>query len=455
MKKLLLFVAVFLVAPYSIAAGPYSALANSVNLGTNFSTPQAACAAVVAYWTGHLPSVTFALTQVTAGKCYASENGVGSTVHGTYSPGDEPVVTPQCQSGTLSGFTLNVGTNVLGTQYPTGATPSYPTSDGSCQLSNVAVEGCFSTPNSDGKTQTFYCSFHGTRTGVDTPTGTAPSPSTPPAGSTQTPVTSPPTSVAQGQSCPAGTVSLGIDSTGGTICGGSGTSPATPTQTEVKQPTAMATNPDGSTTTTDVTTRTNKDGSTTTTTTTTTTGTDGTRTTTVAQSTSQKPVSSGGGAGVQDKPQTDFCAQHPELNACKNSSVTGLACAVAADNTACEGDAIQCAILRQQRKEYCENTAANPQQALAQQVIAGNDPLKSTLPSKENAATVNMQSFDQSAFLGGGATCFNDKQVNVMGQVIALPFSEVCDYLLPLRFVMMTIAALVSYRIIAKPVLGD
>jgi hypothetical protein len=272
---------------------------------------------------------------------------------------------------------------------------------------------------------------------------------------TTSPSDVPPFNPAQGQGCPKGTVSLGIDSTGGTICGGSGTSPSTPTQTEVKQPTATTTNADGSTTTTDATTHTNSDGSTTTTTTTTTTGTDGKKTTTVTQSTSQKPSSSGGGSGVQDKPQTDFCAQHPELNACKNSSVTGLACAAAVDNTACEGDAIQCAMLRQQRKEYCENTAGNPQQALAQQVIAGNDPLKSSLPSKENAATVNMQSFDQSAFLGGGATCFNDKQVNVMGQVIALPFSEVCDYLLPLRFVMMTIAALVSYRIIAKPVLGD
>jgi hypothetical protein len=111
-------------------------------------------------------------------------------------------------------------------------------------------------------------------------------------------------------------------------------------------------------------------------------------------------------------------------------------------------------MLKQQRLEYCQNTAVNPQQTLAQQVLAGNDPQKSTLPSKDNATPIAMQSLDQSGFLGAGTSCVSDKSITVQGYAINLPFSKACPYLIPLRFVMMTIAALISYRIISKPVLG-
>jgi hypothetical protein len=119
----------------------------------------------------------------------------------------------------------------------------------------------------------------------------------------------------KGRGCPKGTVSLGIDSTGGSICGGSGTSPATPTKTEVKQPTQTTSNPDGSTTKVDSITRTNSDGSSTTTTTTTTTGADGKVTKAESSVTSPKPAGAGGGGGKNDSSddkKDDFCCQKSE-----------------------------------------------------------------------------------------------------------------------------------------------
>ncbi|WP_188381936.1 hypothetical protein [Oxalicibacterium faecigallinarum] len=105
-----------------------------------------------------------------------------------------------------------------------------------------------------------------------------------------------------GQGCPAGTTAIGVDSSGTSICAGSGTSPSTPTQTEVREPTVNVTNPDGSTSSTDVIRRTNADGSVTTTTINVNISPTGVKTTTTSTVTGNAP---GGGAGKNDKANDD------------------------------------------------------------------------------------------------------------------------------------------------------
>jgi hypothetical protein len=399
--------------------------------------------------------------------CYFIQgNGYGTSVgrqsFGTCSDGSAPnTALPEaqqcadpivCTPGREFSVTVSQGFKIPGTNKTSDM--KAPTNINGCRVyaSSEVVE-CKASPTGE-----VFCTWRATEGGV-APAGETPgSPAVMPTDATPDKV--PEHNPALGQGCPKGTVSLGIDSTGQSICGGSGTSPATPTKTEVKEPTTNTTNADGSTTKVETTTRTNTDGSTTTTTKTTTTGADGKVTTTEGSVTGSKPGGAGGVGGGQgtsdakDEDKSDLCKQHPELNICKNSEVSAGACAGGTDSTSCTGDAIQCAILREQKKQWCELNKENPSATLGNQAVAGNDPIKSTLPTKDNALTINMQSLDQSGFLGGGS-CFQNKTVNMMGRSVVLPFSNVCPYLEWLRYVIMLIAALVSFAILKKPVLGD
>jgi len=305
--------------------------------------------------------------------------------------------------------------------------------------------------------QDFFCTFTSTRDGGVTPTGQPAEPQPSLDRTQDKPATTGSKSAGEGKSCPAGTMALGVDSTGGMICGGAGTSPTVPPKTEVKTPPVTTNNADGSTTKVETSTRSNSDGSTTTTTTTTVTGANGGTTVTQSTSTSQKPAASGGGGGKNDSSddkKDDFCIKNPSLNVCKNSEVMAGSCSDGNDSTSCTGDAIQCAILREQKRQYCELQKENDSATLGNQTIAGNDPKKGDLPTKDNAAQISMQSLDQSGFLGGGS-CFQDKTFTVQGITVTMPFSKVCPYLEWLRYVVMVIAALVSLKIVSKPVLGD
>lgn len=112
-------------------------------------------------------------------------------------------------------------------------------------------------------------------------------------------------------------------------------------------------------------------------------------------------------------------------------------------------------MLKQQRKEYCENTKETAFTELGKQLIAGTDPLSSTLPTKANGVTVDFAAnLDQSGFLGGGS-CFADKSVSLMGATVSLPFSSVCPYLLPLRYALMIAAMMAAFRMVSGSVLRE
>ncbi|HJW54708.1 MAG TPA: virulence factor TspB C-terminal domain-related protein [Burkholderiaceae bacterium] len=123
------------------------------------------------------------------------------------------------------------------------------------------------------------------------------------------------------------------------------------------------------------------------------------------------------------------------------------------ENTACEGDAITCAILRQQRKEYCENQKESDISNLGKSIMAGSDP--KSLPSVANASSVDLSStLDSSGFLGGGS-CFSDRSFSYGGMSLTIPFSRVCEYLLPLRVAIMLMALLASFRLLSQSILRE
>jgi hypothetical protein len=341
---------------------------------------------------------------------------------------------------------------LTGARYSVGGCIVRPTSANNCRLSQ--------TPSANG----YYavtCNVNTLTNGQAAdpgPPGTDPMAGGSPANPNDTSLEPSATPPSPQGSCPAGSVPSGQDSSGMTICiGKTPSTPSTPASTTTtSQPPAVTSNPDGSTTTTQVSSSTNADGSVTTVTKVTTVGADGS-VVTKTDSVTKKPDGSVGGkddATAKDE-KSDLCKLHPELNICNNSQVQGT-CAL----ITCTGDAIQCATLRAAATMQCaqqkqiDDLNASPMKALGDSVIAGNDPIQSQIDGLKNGTTVDMQSLDQNGWLGGGS-CFADKSFSVQGHSVTIPFSRACSALVVLRYAIMIVAMLVSFKIVSGAVIRE
>lgn len=145
-----------------------------------------------------------------------------------------------------------------------------------------------------------------------------------------------------------------------------------------------------------------------------------------------------------------WCKDHPDLNACRNSTISGLC-----KEITCVGDAIFCSVAQQSAEANCRavrdriELEATDAYKLAIQAVAA--PLPGA-PSKSNGEFISMPSFDSGGFIGGGS-CFSDKTVSVSGHSIVLPFSKVCDYLVSLRYALMICAMLLSMKIVSGSII--
>jgi hypothetical protein len=360
--------------------------------------------------------------------------------------GDPPP--PTCTAGHTFEATISQGTKIEGTNKSTDM--KYPSNVGGCAVVVVELLNCMSTA-----TGAVYCKYKlkqtgATSSGTDTETTTPPSDATKP---TPTPAFNP----ALGQGCPSGTVQIGTDSAGGSICAGSGTAPAKPSPPpQTTQPDVTTQNPDGSSTTTKTTTRQNDDGSTTTTTRTITTNPDGSVTERETEVTGQTPTGATGKADPTKEESSDFCKKNPHLTICQNSTISGTCAA-----TSCTGDAITCEIARRVREANCkrqeeiDETKSKAAYKLGESLLAGTDPNGSALPSPSNATNINLgTSLDQTAFLGGTGSCLADVPFTANGMSFTIPFSNVCPYLLPLRYAMLIIAGFISLRLFGRSILS-
>lgn len=254
--------------------------------------------------------------------------------------------------------------------------------------------------------------------------------------------------------CPAGTVHAGMSASGIPMCIGTGsTPPAKPPQpkTEVEKNEPQ---PDGSTKNTKTVTTTNADGSTTKTVTVTVTKTDGTKEVSGTADTSATPS---GAAGKSDRPpeddKYDLCKTNPNLSICREGSVTGTC-----GQIQCVGDAIQCATLRAAAAMECKQRAdedlikASPIHSLGNAAINGKDPMEDQLPKASRAQTVDVAGIAADGWLGGGAA-FDDVTFTIMGKSITIPFGKWSGYLVGLRYALMVVASLVSFRILSGAIL--
>jgi hypothetical protein len=319
-----------------------------------------------------------------------------------------------------------------------------------CNLEIIEVLRCYDIPNG-ANPDTTYCSYKTRQSGGVSNSGPHPN-----AGEEDKPkerTDQPPMPGNDDGSCPRGTVNAGLSASGIPMCIGQGTdpknTPAAPPKTEVEknEPTA-----DGGTKNTKTETVTNADGSTTKTTTVTITGPGGEKSTTQDKTTGN---SSSGAPGKETKPEdkSDLCKQNPNLAICKNSTVGGKC-----GETTCTGDAIQCATLRSVAVLQCK--AEKDEEALktsglaakGQAAIDGKD--LEGLPGPKNGTFVSVPGMKAEGWLGNGAA-FEDVSFSLQGHEVVMPLSKWSSYLLPLRYVMMIIASLISYRILAGAVLKE
>lgn len=392
-------------------------------------------------------SGTDAPLYTTAVRCLP--DGATAPVNGVCAPPG-----PTCATGEKKEAAIYQGMKDPVTGGIVGGNYAFPTSIDGCMIRVTSLKSCVSKP--DGQV---FCTYRYT-VNQPAPTGTngvvsAGAPTGPLKEEIATGA-----AAGNGEGCPAGTVSIGVSGSGMIQCAGSGTNPPSAgvsSPTTVKPP-VTTTNPDGSTSTKQDTVTTNKDGSTTTTTSQTTTLGDGTKTTSSSQTTGNATDGTSGVADAKtgaDPNRADLCALHPELNICKNSTFSG-----ACGEVSCTGDAIQCGILRAAAAKACEEktdrdalTAAG-YKVLGDKLLSGVDP-STGLPSKTNAAQVQMPgSLDAAGWLGGGA-CFPDKQLTVAGHTVNISFTKACEPLIAFRYALMIIALLVSFRMLSGTILKD
>lgn len=121
--------------------------------------------------------------------------------------------------------------------------------------------------------------------------------------------------------------------------------------------------------------------------------------------------------------QKSFCESNPNLTICKDSEAT--AAASCSTPPTCKGDAVTCAILKQQWTLGCMyevETAESATYGAAKAGTDGFDPDK----MRSNAAVVTVDGqFDTSHFLS--SSCPQAKTVTVMGHSVSLPFDASCE----------------------------
>lgn len=144
----------------------------------------------------------------------------------------------------------------------------------------------------------------------------------------------------------------------------------------------------------------------------------------------------------EEKPTDSFCKENPNSPLCKTSSWGGSCAAFA-----CDGDAVQCAIAKEQHSRNCKlYDTATALSTLGDQVTAGADPLAATLPSSSNPSVVNLpSSFDQSNVLTGG--CITDLTLSIRGTPFIVPLSAMCPYLEIMGSLLVAISLLSGVRL--------
>ncbi|WP_422848878.1 hypothetical protein ACOYR4_05470 [Acidovorax sp. M14] len=150
------------------------------------------------------------------------------------------------------------------------------------------------------------------------------------------------------------------------------------------------------------------------------------------------------------KPQAGFCQENPGSKLCsdgkdKGSSFGG----TCANGFTCEGDAIQCAMAQEQHRRACKLfDDQTPESQLYNAEKGKTGKRTGDLPGNETVA-FGSSMYDASNILGPG-TCISDLPVDVLGQTVSLPISQICPHLATLRLALLAFGALLWVLIVFR-----
>jgi hypothetical protein len=136
------------------------------------------------------------------------------------------------------------------------------------------------------------------------------------------------------------------------------------------------------------------------------------------------------GTTVTTADKDRFCDVNPDTTICKKSSFAQ-SCAAAVSSATCEGDAVQCAIAKEQHKRNCELfEAAGATRTLGEEAMARGDTRANDHPgATANIVTIGngTSGVDSSDLLSGSATCPSDEVVTISGsQTVTIAWSKLC-----------------------------
>lgn len=144
----------------------------------------------------------------------------------------------------------------------------------------------------------------------------------------------------------------------------------------------------------------------------------------------------------KDQDKKTYCQENPNSSQCKESSFAG-ACGA---DFRCDGDAIQCAIVREQHLRNCrlfDVKSVESELYETEKVKTGNR--TEDLPNNETIDFNNRIKTDDLLGAGGGIT---DVNISVLGHNINLPFSNLNATLQYLGNVLVAVAMLIAAKIV-------
>lgn len=147
----------------------------------------------------------------------------------------------------------------------------------------------------------------------------------------------------------------------------------------------------------------------------------------------------------------EFCAGNPGAKECGegNGSSFGGSCS---GGFVCDGDALQCAMAKEQHKRACAlfETESDERQAYEADKLKGEAGTDQTenLPGNQTV-DIGPADFDSSDAIGG-AQCITDKSVTIAGQSVSIPLSSMCPYLAYLGQLLVVVGYLLGARILIR-----
>jgi len=131
----------------------------------------------------------------------------------------------------------------------------------------------------------------------------------------------------------------------------------------------------------------------------------------------------------ETKPRESFCAENPEVSICEESVFTN-SCASGAASIACTGDAIQCAMAREQHTRNCQLfEGTHDTRTVAENALNGvPDPSHPGADGNVSSVAID-EMIDRSPIIGAGS-CPADVSyaIPILGTMV-VPWSNMCSWL--------------------------